>query len=41
MKRLFALPFFQKHGKKALLIYLCLCLLKGAFFLYAGYKLLS
>lgn len=41
MKKLFASPFFQKYGKKALIIYLCWCVLKGIFFLYAGYKMLS
>jgi hypothetical protein len=31
----------RKYGKRVLIIYLCWCILKGVFILYAGYKLLS
>ena len=41
MKRILAIPFFRKHAKKALIIYLCWCVLKGVFFLYAGFKWLG
>ena len=34
-------PFFKKHGKKALIIYLCWCVVKGILFLILGSKLLS
>ena len=33
--------FFRKHGKKALIIYLVWCVLKGIAFLFLGYKLFS
>ena len=29
----------RKYGKRTLIVYLCWCLLKGAIFLIAGYKL--
>lgn len=29
---------FRKYGKRALIIYLCWCVLKGLFFLFIGYK---
>ncbi len=39
MKALFAKPFLQKYGKKALAIYLCWCVVKGLLFLFLGSKL--
>lgn len=39
MKSLFAGNFFRKYGRKALIIYLCWCILKGLFFLFIGYKM--
>lgn len=33
--------FFRKHGKKALFIYLCWCVVKGIFFLILGFKIFS
>lgn len=33
--------FVRKYGKRALIIYLGWCLLKGIFFLVAGYTLLG
>ena len=39
MKKIMVTPFFNKYGKRALLVYLCWCALKGLFFLYAGIKL--
>jgi hypothetical protein len=33
--------FIRKYGKKALIIYVCWCVLKGMFFLVAGYTLLG
>jgi hypothetical protein len=32
---------FGKFGKKALLIYLCWCLLKGLAFLFLGFRLFN
>jgi hypothetical protein len=31
MKTILAKPFFRKYGKKALIIYVCWCFLKGGF----------
>ena len=39
MKAIFANPFFKKYGRKALVVYLCWCLLKGLLFLFIGLKL--
>ena len=39
MKSLLAKPFFQKYGKKALIIYLCWCAAKGILFLFLGFKI--
>ena len=39
MKAILSRPFFRKYGKKALVIYLCWCLLKGVLFLLAGWLL--
>lgn len=39
MKAILEKPFFKKYGKKSLLIYVCWCVAKGLFFLFAGYKL--
>ena len=41
MKRLLEINFFRKHGRKALIIYLCWCVLKGFVFFYAGFKWLG
>lgn len=41
MKVLSLKKFFQKHGRKALIIYLCWCAVKGILFLLVGYKLFS
>ena len=41
MKTLLSKPFFQKYGKKALVIYLCWCVVKGLAFLFLGFKLLG
>ncbi|HEY6503848.1 MAG TPA: hypothetical protein VIZ28_07740 [Chitinophagaceae bacterium] len=38
MKTLLANRFFRKYGRKALIIYLCWCLVKGLFFLFVGFK---
>ncbi|HEX5653680.1 MAG TPA: hypothetical protein VFX58_11440 [Chitinophagaceae bacterium] len=39
MKAIFASRFYKKYGKKALIIYLCWCLVKGILFLLIGFKL--
>jgi hypothetical protein len=39
MKAILSKPFFKKYGKKALIIYLCWCVLKGILFLVAGWLL--
>ena len=39
MKALLAKPFFRKYGKKALLIYLGWCVVKGMVFLFLGLKI--
>ena len=36
MKAILSRPFFKKYGKKALVIYLCWCVVKGVLFLVAG-----
>lgn len=41
MKAFSLKPFFKKHGKKALIIYLCWCVVKGILFLVLGSKLLG
>jgi hypothetical protein len=41
MKPPFLKRFFQKHGKKALIIYLCWSVVKGIAFLVLGFKLFS
>ena len=40
MKALLAKPFFKKYGKKALIIYICWCLVKGLVFIFLGVKFL-
>lgn len=39
MKAFSVKNFIQKHGKKALIIYLCWCAVKGVLFLLVGFKL--
>jgi hypothetical protein len=39
MKAILSKPFFKKYGKKALILYLCWCVLKGLAFLWAGWLL--
>ncbi len=39
MKTVLAKPFFRRFGKKALIIYLCWCAVKGLLFLFLGTKL--
>jgi len=39
MKKLLNKPFFRKYGRKALIIYLCWCAVKGIVFLLIGVKL--
>ena len=34
-------PFFKKHGKKALIIYVCWFVVKGILLLLLGFKLLG
>ena len=41
MKAILSKPFFKKHGKKALIIYLCWCVVKGILFLVLGSKLFA
>lgn len=41
MKPLFLKRYFQKYGKKALIIYLCWSVIKGIAFLLLGVKLFS
>jgi hypothetical protein len=41
MKPLFLKRYFQKYGKKALIIYLCWSVIKGIAFLILGVKLFS
>ena len=41
MKVLLNKPFFRKYGKKALMIYLCWCLIKGIAFILLGYKMFT
>ncbi|HYF31656.1 MAG TPA: hypothetical protein VD993_11095 [Chitinophagaceae bacterium] len=41
MKALLHKPFLKKYGKKALIIYVCWCCLKGILFLLAGWSLLK
>jgi len=41
MKAFSLKPFFKRHGKKALIIYLCWCLVKGILFLLLGFKILG
>lgn len=38
MKAVLSRPFFKKYGKKALLVYIGWCLIKGLAFLLIGYK---
>ena len=35
----FIKPFIKKHGKKALIIYVCWCVVKGIIFLLLGSRL--
>ncbi len=39
MKTMLSKPVFRRFGKKALVIYLCWCLVKGLFFIFLGSKL--
>lgn len=39
MKAIHSKPFFRKYGKKALIIYLAWCTIKGILFLFLGFKL--
>ena len=39
MKRFALRSLLRKHGKKALIIYLCWSVIKGLIFLYAGLQL--
>lgn len=39
MKAIMAKPFFRKYGKKALIAYLCWCIVKGIAFLIIGAKI--
>jgi len=39
IKALTRKPFFKKYGKKALIIYLCWTVIKGAAFILLGSKL--
>ncbi len=39
MKAILAKPFFRKYGKKALLLYLAWCVVKGLLFLFLGFKI--
>jgi hypothetical protein len=41
MKAIFAKPFFRKYGKKALVVYLCWCILRGVIFVLIGLKCLA
>lgn len=41
MKAIFSRPFFKKYGKKALIIYLCWCIIKGLVFIFVGFKFLA
>jgi len=41
MKRFALKSLLKKHGKKALILYMCWCVIKGLVFLYAGLQLLS
>jgi hypothetical protein len=41
MKAILSKSFFRKHGKKALIIYLCWSVLKGVLLILLGDKLLS
>ncbi|HPG10047.1 MAG TPA: hypothetical protein PLU37_00855 [Chitinophagaceae bacterium] len=38
MNKILSHRLFRRFGKKALIVYLCWCLVKGLFFLYAGYQ---
>jgi hypothetical protein len=37
MRAILEKPFFRKYGKKALIVYLIWCLVKGLVFLLAGW----
>ena len=41
MKAFSLKPFFKKHGKKALIIYVCWCVVKGILLLLLGFKILG
>jgi hypothetical protein len=41
MRALLKKPFFRKYGKKALIIYLCLSVIKGILFFLLWYQLFS
>ena len=41
MRALLKKPFFRKHGKKALIIYLCWFVIKGILFALLGYGLFT
>jgi len=41
MKAILSKFFFRKYGKKALAIYLAWCIIKGLFFLFAGFRFLA
>jgi hypothetical protein len=39
MKTWLSKPLFKKYGRKALILYLCWCAVKGVAFLLLGFKL--
>ena len=41
MKALLQRPFFKKHGKKALIIYICWCVVKGVLLILFGSQLFA
>ncbi|HET9746941.1 MAG TPA: hypothetical protein VFP97_14590 [Chitinophagaceae bacterium] len=41
MKPIFIKRYLQKYGKKALIVYLSWCIIKGIAFLILGYKLFN
>jgi hypothetical protein len=41
MKTFLSKSFFRKYGKRALIIYLCWCLVKGFLLIILGFKMLT
>ncbi len=41
MKTILAKPFFRQYGKKAVIAYLCWCVVKGVLFLLLGARLFA